>query len=72
LAQIASWADVQYVLEKHENKSATTIGVRPVDNDSERTAELARMLSGEAHDAALAHARMLLEQTQERRSAIPT
>ena len=67
LAQIASWADAHYVLEKRENRSATTIEVRPVDGDAERTAEVARMLSGEAHDVALQHARTLLKQTHERR-----
>jgi DNA repair protein RecN (Recombination protein N) len=70
LAQIASWADAHYVLEKHENKNATTIDVRPIEAHEERTSELARMLSGEAHEAALQHARTLLEQTQERRLAV--
>ena len=71
LAQIASWAEAHYVLDKSETRSATTIQVRAIDGDAERTAELARMLSGEAHDVALQHARTLLEQTQERRSALP-
>lgn len=67
LAQIASWADAHYVLEKTETKNATTIALREIESNEQRTAELARMLSGEAHDAALQHARTLLEQTQERR-----
>lgn len=71
LAQIASWADAHYVLEKSESKNATSIGLREIESDAQRTAELARMLSGEAHDAALAHARTLLEQTQGRRGAPP-
>ncbi len=70
LAQIASWADAHYVLEKRETKSAAAIEVREISTSEQRTAELARMLSGEAHDAALQHARALLEQTQERRLAV--
>jgi DNA repair protein RecN (Recombination protein N) len=70
LAQIASWADAHYVLEKNETKNATAIGLREVESNEERTVELARMLSGEAHEAALQHARTLLEQTRERRLAV--
>ena len=70
LAQIASWADAHYILEKSETKNATTIALTEIENDGDRTAELARMLSGEAHDVALQHARALLEQTKERRSAL--
>jgi DNA repair protein RecN (Recombination protein N) len=70
LAQIAAWADEHYVLEKTETRSATTISVRPIEKDADRAGELARMLSGETHDAALKHARTLLRQTTERRAAI--
>jgi DNA repair protein RecN (Recombination protein N) len=70
LAQIASWADTHYVLEKSESKTATAIAVREIESDPERTTELARMLSGEAHDAALQHARTLIEKTKERRLAV--
>ena len=70
LAQIASWAERHYVLEKRQTKTAATIDVRLVDGAQDRTAELARMLSGEAHDAALKHARQLLAQTRERRTAL--
>ncbi|MGZ3531053.1 MAG: DNA repair protein RecN [Vulcanimicrobiaceae bacterium] len=70
LAQIASWADRHYVLEKRETRGATAIEVRSIDTHDERTRELARMLSGEAHDAAVTHARTLLEQTRERRSSL--
>ncbi len=62
LAQLATWADVHYVLEKRESKNETTIAVRHIDGDEGRAAELARMLSGEAHDVALEHARTLLRQ----------
>ena len=60
LAQLATWADRHYVLDKIEAKGGTTIVVRPVDARKEREAEIARMLSGESHDAALRHARALL------------
>jgi DNA repair protein RecN (Recombination protein N) len=69
LAQIASWADSHYVLEKSESRSATAIAVREIESEGDRIAEVARMLSGEAHDVALKHARTLLAQTRERRSA---
>ncbi len=62
LAQLATWADRHYVLEKREAAGATTIGIREIEGDEARAAELARMLSGEAHDAALEHARTLLRQ----------
>lgn len=68
LAQIASWADRHYVLEKLERDGATAIDVRELDGSKDRTAEIARMLSGEAHDAALRHAKTLLAQTKERRA----
>jgi DNA repair protein RecN (Recombination protein N) len=70
LAQIASWADTHYILDKTESRNATTIEVREISGDRDRTAELARMLSGEAHDVALQHARTLLKQTNERRLAV--
>jgi DNA repair protein RecN (Recombination protein N) len=60
LAQIATWADRHYVLEKHETKAATTIAVREVSGEEPRAAEIARMLSGESHEVALEHARTLL------------
>jgi DNA repair protein RecN (Recombination protein N) len=60
LAQLATWADRHYVLEKRERKGSTTIEVREVANDDSRATELARMLSGESHDVALEHARTLL------------
>lgn len=61
LAQLATWADRHYVLEKSERKGSTTISIREIDGDEARASELARMLSGEAHDAALEHARALLK-----------
>jgi DNA repair protein RecN (Recombination protein N) len=61
LAQLATWADRHYVLEKSENKKETTISVREIAAAPQREEELARMLSGETHDAALEHARALLK-----------
>ena len=63
LAQLATWADSHYVLEKRETKHATTISVREIAAEDERVGELARMLSGEGHEAALAHARTLLNRS---------
>ncbi len=60
LAQLATWSDRHYVLEKHEKAGATAISVREISGEEARAAELARMLSGESHDIALEHARMLL------------
>ena len=60
LAQLATWADRHYVLEKIEEKRQTTIVARSIAGKKEREAEIARMLSGESHDAALRHARALL------------
>ncbi len=60
LAQLATWADRHYLLEKSEAKNATTITVREIVKRDDREAELARMLSGETHDVALKHARTLL------------
>jgi DNA repair protein RecN (Recombination protein N) len=60
LAQLATWADRHYVLDKVETKKETTIVVRAIRNAKEREVEIARMLSGETHDVALRHARALL------------
>jgi DNA repair protein RecN (Recombination protein N) len=60
LAQLATWADRHYVLDKRETKSSTTIAIHEIEGDEARTAELARMLSGQSHAAALEHARTLL------------
>jgi DNA repair protein RecN (Recombination protein N) len=61
LAQLATWADRHYVLDKLESRRETTIAVRAIGGAKEREAEIARMLSGESHDAALRHARALLK-----------
>ncbi len=61
LAQLATWADRHYVLDKTEAGGETTIAVRSIGGAKERETEIARMLSGETHDAALRHARALLK-----------
>lgn len=61
LAQIATWADRHYALEKCEAGGETTITVRELSKRKERESEIARMLSGETHEAALKHARTLLK-----------
>jgi DNA repair protein RecN (Recombination protein N) len=60
LAQLATWSDRHYVLGKTERDGVTTIGVTEISGEEARAGELARMLSGESHDVALEHARMLL------------
>ena len=62
LAQLATWSDRHYVLDKHEKGGTTTIAVREIAGEDARAAELARMLSGESHEVALEHARLLLAQ----------
>ena len=49
------------MLDKLESRRETTIAVRAIGGAKEREAEIARMLSGESHDAALRHARALLK-----------
>ncbi len=64
LAQLATWADRHYVLDKIERKNETTIAVRELRGAKEREAEIARMLSGEPHEIAVRHARALLRAAQ--------
>lgn len=60
LAQVAAFADVQFVVAKSSDGQVTTSGVRRVDAD-ERLGELARMMGGlEDVAAARAHAAELL------------
>ncbi len=61
LAQVAAFADRHFVVVKSDDGQVTTSGVRLVA-DSERAAELARMMAGlETTQSALAHAGELLE-----------
>lgn len=59
LAQVAVAADAHYVVRKSQGDVPET-NLVPVSGD-ERTAEIARMLSGDATDASLAHAREMIE-----------
>jgi DNA repair protein RecN (Recombination protein N) len=61
LAQLATWADRHYVLDKSERKNETSIAVREIRAPAQREEELARMLSGQTHEVALKHARTLLK-----------
>jgi DNA repair protein RecN (Recombination protein N) len=68
LAQVAAFADVHHVVEKRVVEGRTVTSVREVA-ESERVAELSRMLGGEATaDAGLDHARGLLEAARSRRA----
>ena len=61
LAQVAAFADRHYVVVKSDDGQVTTSGVQLV-SDSERAAELARMMAGlETTEVALAHAGELVE-----------
>lgn len=64
LAQLATWADRHYVLDKLEQKRQTTIAVREISTAKDREAEIARMLSGEPQAVAVRHARALLAATK--------
>jgi DNA repair protein RecN (Recombination protein N) len=60
LAQLAAFADVHFVVDRHVVDGATSTSVRRL-GASERVAELSRMLSGQVGgEAAAAHARQLL------------
>ena len=58
LAQVAAWADTHYVVEKSDAEAPETT-LREVSG-ADREAELARMLSGDATETSLAHAREML------------
>ncbi len=60
LPQIASCADVHLKIEKSSLKGRTKVDIRRIEKD-ERTAEIARMLSGETSEASLKHAKELLK-----------
>ncbi len=65
LAQVAAFADRQFVVAKADDGQVTTSGVREVAGE-ERLAELARMMAGlEGNVAARAHAEELLRATKE-------
>lgn len=65
LAQVASWADAQFVVSKGGDPSADGVSttVREV-REEERVAEIARMLSGSESETSLDHARELLAESR--------
>jgi DNA repair protein RecN (Recombination protein N) len=63
LPQIAAFADQHFLIEKQEKRGRTQTGVRLMKPD-ERTAEIARMLSGASvTDTSLKHAEQMLKQS---------
>ncbi len=64
LAQVAAFADHHFYVEKVEKDGRTTTSIQHLDDD-EREAELARMLSGSDTATAIAHAKELLEESQQ-------
>ena len=60
LAQVAVQADVHYVVERGADDAPETT-LRQVEGE-ERVAEVARMLSGDASEASMGHARAMLEE----------
>jgi len=65
LAQVASWADAQFVVSKESQGAGDeTAGVATTVlevRDDQRVHEIARMLSGSESEASLDHARELLK-----------
>ena len=65
LAQVASWADAQFVVSKEsQGVGGETAGVATTVlevRDDQRVHEIARMLSGSESEASLDHARELLK-----------
>ncbi len=64
LAQVAAFADQHFYVEKIEQEGRTTTNIQQL-SDAEREAELARMLSGSDSATAIAHAKELLEESQQ-------
>ncbi len=61
LAQVAVKAQAHYLMEKREREDGVPVStLRPIAGE-ERVAEVARMLSGDAREASLEHARGMLE-----------
>jgi len=69
LAQIASWADRHYALRKRERGGATSIEVVELTDRDAVLAELARMMGGKVHDAAVEHAETLLRDARKRKTS---
>jgi DNA repair protein RecN (Recombination protein N) len=61
LPQIAAFADQHFLIEKREQQGRTKTAVRLMD-DSERTQEIARMLSGATlTETSVKHAEQMLK-----------
>jgi DNA repair protein RecN (Recombination protein N) len=65
LAQVASWADAQFVVKKAASGASDDSIETSVSEvrDSAREAEIARMLSGSDSETSVRHAHELLEQS---------
>ena len=65
LAQVASWADAQFVVSKGGDPSADGVSTTVHEvREEERVAEIARMLSGSESETSLDHARELLSESR--------
>ncbi len=72
LPQVAAFADRHVVVEKSDDGTVTTSGLRPLD-DASRVTELSRMLAGlEDSATAVAHAEELLDTARRRRATVAT
>ncbi|UCH81883.1 MAG: DNA repair protein RecN [Nitrospiraceae bacterium] len=60
LPQIASYADRHMKIEKEVTNKRTVVSIKQLERN-DRTAEIARMLSGEISDLSLSHAKELLK-----------
>jgi DNA repair protein RecN (Recombination protein N) len=60
LAQIAAHADAHFALRKSERDGTTIVAVEPLAGEDARTAEIARMLSGETTGVSLDHAAAII------------
>ncbi|MCL2881509.1 MAG: DNA repair protein RecN [Coriobacteriia bacterium] len=65
LAQVAAFGDAHYVVRKQDGESAQVVTTVSPVSGAYRTAEIARMLAGDATDAALAHAEEVLASAAE-------
>lgn len=71
LAQIAVWGDAHYALRKREDGAGAEIAVVRLDDEGERLAEIARMLSGGVTVVSLQHAAALLRDPTHAHAAVP-
>lgn len=69
LAQIASFADKEFLIEKKEEDGRTYSRIREVLGD-ERRSELARLISGEESELALQHADELLKFAEQMKKSV--